>query len=113
MPGSNNLTLHKLKAELAAREVKAPHDTVWQFLRREGLRFKKFGETRVALAPDHHAHGIVGTGIFPVAESRDLLEIAGLEDEGTSSFPAPRLLTWGPDVGPDEPACRRWPAMRP
>jgi transposase len=36
-----HLTLHGLKAELAARGVKVSHDTVWTFLRREGLRFKK------------------------------------------------------------------------
>lgn len=36
-----HLSLHGLKAELAARGVKVSHDTVWQFLRREGLRFKK------------------------------------------------------------------------
>jgi transposase len=36
-----HLTLHGLKAELAAREVKVSHNAVWQFLRREGLRFKK------------------------------------------------------------------------
>ena len=36
-----HLTLHGLKAELAERGVKVSHDTVWQFLRREGLRFKK------------------------------------------------------------------------
>lgn len=36
-----HLTLHRLKEELAARAVKVSHDTVWQFLRREGLRFKK------------------------------------------------------------------------
>lgn len=36
-----HLTLHGLKDELAARGVKVSHDTVWQFLRREGLRFKK------------------------------------------------------------------------
>ena len=36
-----HLTLHGLKAELAARGVLVSHDTVWQFLRREGLRFKK------------------------------------------------------------------------
>lgn len=36
-----HLTLHGLKAELAARGVQVSHDTVWQFLRREGLRFKK------------------------------------------------------------------------
>src|SRR3546814_892350 len=36
-----HLTLHGLKAELAARGVKASHDTVWQFLRRAGLRFKQ------------------------------------------------------------------------
>ncbi len=36
-----HLSLHGLKAELAGRGVKVSHDTVWQFLRREGLRFKK------------------------------------------------------------------------
>ena len=37
-----HLTLHGLKAELAARGVKVlSHDAVWQFLRREGLRSKK------------------------------------------------------------------------
>jgi transposase len=36
-----HLSLHGLKAELAARGVKVSHDTVWRFLRREGLRFKK------------------------------------------------------------------------
>jgi len=36
-----HLSLHRLKDELAARGVKVAHDTVWQFLRREGLRFKK------------------------------------------------------------------------
>ena len=36
-----HLTLHGLKAELAARGVKVSHHAVWLFLRREGLRFKK------------------------------------------------------------------------
>ncbi len=36
-----HLTLHGLKAELAARGVVVSHSTVWSFLRREGLRFKK------------------------------------------------------------------------
>lgn len=36
-----HLSLHGLKDELAARGVKVSHDTVWHFLRREGLRFKK------------------------------------------------------------------------
>jgi putative transposase len=36
-----HLTLHGLKEELAARGVKVSHNTVWLFLRREGLRFKK------------------------------------------------------------------------
>src|ERR1700756_2974794 len=36
-----HLTLHGLKAELAGRGVKVSHNAVWQFLRREGLRFKK------------------------------------------------------------------------
>ncbi len=38
---TSHLTLHGLKDELAARGVKVSHDTVWTFLRREGLRFKK------------------------------------------------------------------------
>ena len=36
-----HLTLHGLKDELAARGVVVSHNTVWAFLRREGLRFKK------------------------------------------------------------------------
>jgi len=36
-----NLTLHRLKDELAARGIVVSHNAVWQFLRREGLRFKK------------------------------------------------------------------------
>ncbi len=36
-----HLTLHSLKDRLAARGVVVSHDTVWRFLRREGLSFKK------------------------------------------------------------------------
>lgn len=36
-----HLTLHRLKDELAAHGMKVSHNTVWQFLRREGLSFKK------------------------------------------------------------------------
>src|SRR3974377_1271006 len=36
-----HLTLHALKAELAARGGRVSHNGVWMFLRREGLRFKK------------------------------------------------------------------------
>ena len=36
-----HLTLHKLKAELAARGIEVSHNAVWLFLRREGLSFKK------------------------------------------------------------------------
>lgn len=36
-----HLTLHRLKDELAARGLVVSHNTVWEFLRREGLRFKK------------------------------------------------------------------------
>jgi transposase len=35
------LTLHGLKAELAVRGVTVSHSAIWQFIRREGLRFKK------------------------------------------------------------------------
>ena len=36
-----HLTLHRLKDLLAAHDVRVSHDTVWRFLRREGLSFKK------------------------------------------------------------------------
>jgi putative transposase len=36
-----HLTLHGLKDELAARGVSVSHNAVWQFVRCEGLRFKK------------------------------------------------------------------------
>jgi putative transposase len=35
-----HLTLHALKDELAVRGVCGSYNTVWLFLRREGLRFK-------------------------------------------------------------------------
>ena len=41
MEQSPHLTLHGLKAELAARGITISHDAIWRFLRREGLRFKK------------------------------------------------------------------------
>lgn len=36
-----HLTLHRLKDALAAHGITVSHNAVWQFLRREGLRFKK------------------------------------------------------------------------
>ena len=36
-----HLTLHGLKDLLALRGIKVSHNAVWQFLRREGLSFKK------------------------------------------------------------------------
>ena len=36
-----HLTLSRLQDLLAERGVKVSHDTVWRFLRREGLSFKK------------------------------------------------------------------------
>lgn len=36
-----HLTLHGLKEVLAANGVQVSHNTVWRFLRREGLSFKK------------------------------------------------------------------------
>ncbi|ESZ05881.1 hypothetical protein X737_35320 [Mesorhizobium sp. L48C026A00] len=35
---TSDLTLHRLKDELAARGVMVSHNAVWQFLRREGLK---------------------------------------------------------------------------
>lgn len=36
-----HLTLHRLKDLLAAHGIAVSHDTVWRFLRHEGLSFKK------------------------------------------------------------------------
>lgn len=36
-----HLTLHGLKAELASRGLAVSHNTIWKFIRSEGLRFKK------------------------------------------------------------------------
>ena len=36
-----HLTLHGLKAELAVRGITVSHNTIWEFIRHEGLRFKK------------------------------------------------------------------------
>ena len=36
-----HLTLHGLKAELASRDITVSHNTIWEFIRNEGLRFKK------------------------------------------------------------------------
>ncbi|PZU89600.1 MAG: IS630 family transposase [Shinella sp.] len=36
-----HLTLHGLKAELASRGLAVSHNTIWEFIRSEGLRFKK------------------------------------------------------------------------
>lgn len=36
-----HLTLHGLKDLLAARGIEVSHQTVWMFLRRQGLSFKK------------------------------------------------------------------------
>ena len=36
-----HLTLHRLRDALAARGVRVSHNTVWLFMRGEGLRFKK------------------------------------------------------------------------
>ena len=38
---TSHLTLHKLADELRARGVRVTHDTVWRFLKAEGLSFKK------------------------------------------------------------------------
>lgn len=38
---TSHLTLHKLAEELTRRGTKVTHDTVWRFLRANGLSFKK------------------------------------------------------------------------
>ena len=53
-------SLHGLKEELAARGVKVSHNTVWLFLRREGLRFKKHCSPLSRLAQTSLAGASVG-----------------------------------------------------
>ena len=48
-----HLSLHRLKDELAARGVFVSHTAVWEFLRREGLRFKK-NSVRPGARPSRH-----------------------------------------------------------
>jgi transposase len=36
-----HLTLHGLKDELASRGLAVSHNTIWKFIRSEGMRFKK------------------------------------------------------------------------
>lgn len=36
-----HVTLHRLRQELAEQGISVSRDTVWRFVRREGLRFKK------------------------------------------------------------------------
>jgi transposase len=50
-----HLTLHALKEELAARGVFVSHNAVWQFLRREGLSFKKNAARPGTGSPRHCA----------------------------------------------------------
>ncbi|MBB3650333.1 transposase [Rhizobium sp. BK619] len=38
---TSHLTLHRLQDELAACGVRVSHNAIWQFMRREGLSFKK------------------------------------------------------------------------
>ena len=64
-----HLTLHGLKDELAARGVKVSHDTVWKFLRREGLRFKKtlfaLEQTRADVARRRQRWRSWQVGLYP------------------------------------------------
>ena len=48
-----HLTLFGLKDALAARGVRVSHNTIWMFLRREGLSFKKNTVRAGAGAPGH------------------------------------------------------------
>jgi putative transposase len=50
-----HLSLHALKAELAARGILVSHNAIWEFLRREGLRFKKNAVRPRTSAPGHRA----------------------------------------------------------
>lgn len=49
---TSHLTLHRLADELAARGVRVSHDTVWRFLRAQGLSFKKMLFALEQLRPD-------------------------------------------------------------
>lgn len=49
---TSHLTLHRLVDELAVRGVHVSHDTVWRYLKAEGLSFKKMLFALEPLRPD-------------------------------------------------------------
>ena len=69
-----HLTLHRLKDELALRGVKVSHDTIWTFMRRHGLRFKKKRMARPVckcffrLHHDQSASNVSGLGLLSPAK---------------------------------------------
>lgn len=66
------LTVHKLKAELAARGVKVSPDTVWQFLRRERLWSKGIRSPLSERTPTRETDGNAGVlGGTPVGPTTD------------------------------------------
>lgn len=50
-----HFTLHQLKAELEAHGVKVSYDTVWRFLRRGGLSFKRYPSSVLTSRRDANA----------------------------------------------------------
>lgn len=87
-----HLALHGLKAELAARGVKVSHNTVWLFLRREGLRFKK---ALFALEQARTA-SLVGDNVGDPGRL-DLIRTGSSSSMRLGSRPTwPLLRGWGP-----------------
>ena len=52
LAAKSDWTVRALSSELKARGVEVSHDSVWRFLRREGLSFKKNADSERAVAPE-------------------------------------------------------------
>ncbi len=99
-----HLSLHRLKAELAAHGVKVSHDTVWQFLRREGLRFKKtlfaLEQARADIARRRHRWRSWRAGLDP-------RRLVFIDETWIKTNMAP-LPGWGPRGSRPRVSCPSW-----
>src|SRR5690349_573311 len=90
---TSHLTLHRLKDELAARGVVVLHNAVWQFMRREGLRFKKPCSLLSRPAPTSRAGVSAGD---PWQAGLDPRRLVFIDETWIKTNMAP-LRGWGPN----------------
>jgi hypothetical protein len=91
-----DLTLHALLTELGARGVTVCCDTLWRFLRREGLSFKKASRPAsksVLTSPAGAPHGNdFRRGSCPSASSSSMRPGPSFDKLRTNMFPRPWMV---------------------